>query len=79
MCKRKIVRRICILPKGKREKTDSERNAGFQPISIPLVSCHAHLIPRPESPRVLINKLLKKGRKHPENRKNQKTPNRKHK
>jgi hypothetical protein len=66
--KEKIARRICILPERQERKTDSERNAGFQPISIPLVSCHGHLIPRPKSPRVIVNKLLRKSRNIQKNR-----------
>jgi hypothetical protein len=50
----------------KARKKYSERNAGFQPISIPIG--FVPFPPRSQSPRVIVNKLLKK-QKHPENRK----------
>ena len=66
-CARETDRALCILCEKGKKKTDSKRNAGFQPISIPLLSCHFHLIPKTQSPRVIVNKTpekAEKSRKH---------------
>ena len=66
----KTDRAICILCQKGKKKTDSKRNAGFQPISIPLLSCHSHLVPKTQGSSSI--KLMRK-QKNPEKQKNRKT------